>query len=211
MQKQIKLYIFGCIGILCLLFLGCTKQETVQNKTYTLESFQLNDKFEVVDFTKDKDTIILTIKTDDDITIYLYDLYDTFHSDNLDFRINVFDTTAEDTKFDTANLTHFRQYITYNSSDRQYKNKKYIVLPNIDSSDTLSEFTNEKVEKSNNIVTIYLTMDVKDIHTLVSELKLYKSFVEKNNEDVKEIKLIVNDTYIYENDEYIIEQTTEKF
>lgn len=171
----------------------------------------MNDKFEVVDFKKEKDTFLLTIKTDDDITAYLYDLYDAFHAENLQFRIYVFDTNSENISFDVNDLTHFRQYITYSTTTRQYENKVYITLPSIDIANTISEFTNEKVEKSKDTVTIYLTMDVKDIHTLVSELKLYKSFVEKNNEEIKEIRLIVNDTYIYENDGYLIEKTTEKF
>lgn len=177
------------------------------NEEYTINTFQINDKFEVVNFERNNDNIILIIKSDKDIEEYLLNLNDKF--DNLNFNIYVFDTKYTYANFDIEHLEHFRELISYNSSTFDYTSYRYILLPNIEKADKLIEFTNEKVEKKENAVEIYIRMNLekKSIVDLVAQLKLYKYFVTAYNENLENIKLILNDTYIYENDEYIIEKT----
>lgn len=203
-----------CLCILLLTCIACKqKVPTQKDNVLTIKSFQLNKDFEVMNFEQDNHLITLTVKSDRDITEYVSELTDKFLSDNFTFYIYLFHTNENNPTFSTDNLTNFRGLITFRTDMNKYTLQKYIILPQIEMADTLSAFTNKDVKNENDLLTvsIELNIDEMSLSDLVSQLKLYVSFIQKENKLSKAIKVIVNDTYIYESENYIIQKISVDF
>lgn len=202
---------------LCMFLLTCIacKQEVKQQKdnSLTIKSFQLNKDFEVTDFEQDNHLITLTVKSDEDIIDYVSALTDKFSSDKFTFYIYLFHTNENNPTFSTDNLTNFRGLITFRTDMNKYTLQKYILLPQIEMANTLSAFTNKDVKNENDLLTVSIEMNIDgmSISDLVSQLKLYVYFVQKENKLSKPIKVIINDTYIYESENYIIQKISVDF
>ena len=91
--------------------------------------------------------------------------------------------------------------------------QKYVILPQVDIADNLSAFTNKDVNNENNLLKISIEMNTDEmtLYDIVSQLKLYISFVQKENNFSKPIQITLNNQYIYQNENYIIEQSNIDF
>ena len=76
---------------------------------------------------------------------------------------------------------------------------------------SISEFKNEKIEETKNLITIYIEMNkIEDVGELIAELKTYLNIVKELNNTTKTIQIIVNNTYIHDNNDYLIKIKTLK-
>ena len=206
-MKKIITLIFTII----LFITSCNLKPTNIN-TYSKEDFEINKDFKVTDFEQNDNKIFLTLKSEKDITLYLKKLNESFDNSSLLFEISLFHDNANSTEFSIENLENFREFISYSLNDLSYISKKYIELPIIDESNYLSEFINENVQEKNDEIIINITMNLENqtISNMVGQLKTYYKFVREMNEIDKKIILNVNDKYIYENENYLIEKNIEK-
>lgn len=210
MRKYLLLFL--TVFLLC--FVGCQKKPIQQEKDiYTIDTFQINKDFNVVDFNQDNKLITLDIKSDHDISEYLNDLYSSFKKDKLTFHIYLYNNDATNTEFSTDNLENFIGYINYRVDMKNYMIQKYVILPQVDIADNLSAFTNKDVNNENNLLKISIEMNTDEmtLYDIVSQLKLYISFVQKENNFSKPIQITLNNQYIYQNENYIIEQSNIDF
>ena len=125
----------------------------------------------------------------------------------------MYNNDATNTEFSTDNLENFIGYINYRVDMKNYMIQKYVILPQVDIADNLSAFTNKDVNNENNLLKISIEMNTDEmtLYDIVSQLKLYISFVQKENNLSKPIQITLNNQYIYQNENYIIEQSNIDF
>lgn len=202
-MKKINLLIILCI--FSFLIIGCEKKEDSIN-------FNVNEKFKIENIEKKDDIYYLKIKSEDDISIYLKDLRNKYPNQQIKLNIQQFHEDAKNTDFTLNNLKFFIAEVDCNLSNNKYKIKRYIDLPNIENSEILGEFSNEKVETIGDKTSIYITINnIENLSTLVAQLKTYLSIVKKENKIDKSIEIIVNHEYIYNGDNYLIQEKTSEF
>ena len=202
-MKKINLLIILCI--FSFLIIGCEKKEDLIN-------FNVNEKFNIENIEKKDDIYYLKIKSEDDISIYLKDLRNKYPNQQIKLNIQQFHEDAKNTDFTLNNLKIFIAEVDCNLSNNKYKIKRYIDLPNIENSEILGEFSNEKVETIGDKTSIYITINnIENLSTLVAQLKTYLSIVKEENKLDKSIEIIVNHEYIYNGDNYLIQEKTSEF
>lgn len=202
-MKKINLLIILCI--FSFLIIGCEKKEDSIN-------FNVNEKFKIENIEKKDDIYYLKIKSEDDISIYLKDLRNKYPNQQIKLNIQQFHEDAKNTDFTLNNLKIFIAEVDCNLSNNKYKIKRYIDLPNIENSEILGEFSNEKVETIGDKTSIYITINnIENLSTLVAQLKTYLSIVKEENKIDKSIEIIVNHEYIYNGDNYLIQEKTSEF
>lgn len=175
-------------------------------------NFNLNKNFEIISQEKNDNVYYLTIKSEKNISEYIKEINKHYSNEKLNLEISLFHEYAKDTNFSMENLNDFRSLINYKTNEKYYTEKTYIELPNIDLSDSISEFMNEKIEESENTINIYITMkNIENINKLISELKTYISQVQTLNNTDKNIQIIVNNTYFYNGGNTLIIHKTYNF
>lgn len=190
MMKKYKLIL---LTILLCFLCGCSSTKKTEI------NFDIDDNFEIVSVEKENNNYSLIIKSEKDIKEYLKK-FKTINSSYLGtLKIELYHTTAKDYNFSEENLKNYIGSIEYSTSNKFYKMKRYIDLPNIEASDYLSEFTTDNIEETKNEINIDITMENTDnLKELISEVKTYANLVKELNDTNKLIKITVNNTYIYE-------------
>lgn len=189
-MKKYKLIL---LTILLCFLCGCSSTKKTEI------NFDIDDNFEIVSVEKENNNYSLIIKSEKDIKEYLKK-FKTINSSYLGtLKIELYHTTAKDYNFSEENLKNYIGSIEYSTSNKFYKIKRYIDLPNIEASDYLSEFTTDNIEETKNEINIDITMKNTDnLKELISEVKTYANLVKELNDTNKLIKITVNNTYIYE-------------
>lgn len=189
-MKKYKLIL---LTILLCFLCGCSSTKKTEI------NFDIDDNFEIVSVEKENNNYSLIIKSEKDIKEYLKK-FKTINSSYLGtLKIELYHTTAKDYNFSEENLKNYIGSIEYSTSNKFYKMKRYIDLPNIEASDYLSEFTTDNIEETKNEINIDITMKNTDnLKELISEVKTYANLVKELNDTNKLIKITVNNTYIYE-------------
>lgn len=194
--------------IILFIILSCT---ACQKNEKTQIDFNIDKDFKIMSVTQDNKIYHISMKSEDNIEKFLKNLKKKYPNEDITLNISLFHLNTKHHDFSIENLNEFRQFITYATNSNSYTIKEYLSLPNIDAATSISEFKNEKIEETKNLITIYIEMNkIEDVGELIAELKTYLNIVKELNNTTKTIQIIVNNTYIYDNNDYLIKIKTLK-
>lgn len=194
--------------IILFIILSCT---ACQKNEKTQIDFNIDKDFKIMSVTQDNKIYHISMKSEDNIEKFLKNFKKKYPNEDITLNISLFHLNTKHHDFSIENLNEFRQFITYATNSNSYTIKEYLSLPNIDAATSISEFKNEKIEETKNLITIYIEMNkIEDVGELIAELKTYLNIVKELNNTTKTIQIIVNNTYIYDNNDYLIKIKTLK-
>lgn len=194
--------------IILFIILSCT---ACQKNEKTQIDFNIDKDFKIMSVTQDNKIYHISMKSEDHIEKFLKNFKKKYPNEDITLNISLFHLNTKHHDFSIENLNEFRQFITYATNSNSYTIKEYLSLPNIDAVTSISEFKNEKIEETKNLITIYIEMNkIEDVGELIAELKTYLNIVKELNNTTKTIQIIVNNTYIYDNNDYLIKIKTLK-
>lgn len=194
--------------IILFIILSCT---ACQKNEKTQINFNIDKDFKIMSVTQDNKIYHISMKSEDNIEKFLKNFKKKYPNEDITLNISLFHLNTKHHDFSIENLSEFRQFITYATNSNNYTIKEYLSLPNIDAATSISEFKNEKIEETKNLITIYIEMNkIEDVGELIAELKTYLNIVKELNNTTKTIQIIVNNTYIYDNNDYLIKIKTLK-
>lgn len=194
--------------IILFIILSCT---ACQKNEKTQIDFNIDKDFKIMSVTQDNKIYHISMKSEDNIEKFLKNFKKKYPNEDITLNISLFHLNTKHHDFSIENLSEFRQFITYATNSNNYTIKEYLSLPNIDAATSISEFKNEKIKETKNLITIYIEMNkIEDVGELIAELKTYLNIVKELNNTTKTIQIIVNNTYIYDNNDYLIKIKTLK-
>lgn len=194
--------------IILFIILSCT---ACQKNEKTQIDFNIDKDFKIMSVTQDNKIYHISMKSEDNIEKFLKNFKKKYPNEDITLNISLFHLNTKHHDFSIENLNEFRQFITYATNSNSYTIKEYLSLPNIDAATSISEFKNEKIEETKNLITIYIEMNkIEDVGELIAELKTYLNIVKELNNTTKTIQIIVNNTYIYDNNDYLIKIRSKK-